>query len=167
MSRYERIIGVDPGLRAMGLAVLGPRARLRHAGVATAPSGLNLSRRLARIADQMDDAIGLFHPQIVVFEETWRSKNPSLALLHRAARACITRARTRGVPVATVPSTTVRRHLLGDGWAKKRETATLLAARYPELRMYLRGDRVFREDPFANLFDAVAVGLWAQQTLRP
>ena len=75
------------------------------------------------------------------------------------ARLLQLRVMAYGIKLVTVPAGTVRRRLTGYGWAHKREMAQVVAARYPELRIYLRQDRAWKEHHFLNLFDAVALGL--------
>lgn len=154
------ILALDPGLRALGVAVLTTRGQLRHAAVLTAPRRLTLGRRLGILRTQLADLLGTYRPRLVVIEATWRNRNASLALAHRTGLLCRRLARNRGIPVQHVPSTTVRRALLGHGWAGKRDTALLVASRFPELRLYLRQDRAWKERHFQNLFDAAALGLY-------
>ena len=58
-----------------------------------------------------------------------------------------------------MPAGTARRQLTGSGWTAKRDAAQVIAARFPELRIYLRQDRAWKERHFLNLFDAVGLGL--------
>ena len=166
MVSPQTILGIDPGLRTMGIAVLGSRARLLHGAVLTSPRTLSLARRFKHLADQLEDLLARYKPDLVALEATWPSKNPSLALLHRVGKLCERRVTARRIRMVSVPSATVRRHLLGDGWATKRDTAKVIASVYPELRIYLRQNKTWKEHYFENLFDAVAVALYAHQTRR-
>jgi Holliday junction resolvasome RuvABC endonuclease subunit len=159
----NKIIGIDPGLRALGAAVLGPRGRLADARVLTAPRNLTVPTRLKRLGEGLDELLGLHRPRLVVLEATWPNRHPSLALVHRVGRLVHREARARRIRVVAVPSATVRKALLGNGRAGKAEVSHVLAARYPELRLYLRQDERWKEQHFQNLFDAVALALYAQE----
>jgi Holliday junction resolvasome RuvABC endonuclease subunit len=153
------ILALDPGLRGLGLAVLSPTGRLRHAEVLTAPWQLPLRKRLARLSRQVDERLALYRPRLVVVEATWPSRNGSFGRLHLVTTLLQRRIRARGIRLLTVPAGTARRHLTGSGWTGKREAAQVIAARFPELRIYLRQDRAWKERHFLNLFDAVALGV--------
>jgi hypothetical protein len=56
---------------------------------------------------------------------------------------------------------------MGNGWAKKREVAAVIAARHPSLRVYLTQDRKWKERYWQNMFDAIALGLHHQLLIKP
>lgn len=159
----NKILGIDPGLRALGAAVLGPSGRLADGRVLTAPKSLTVPTRLRRLEEGLEELLDLHRPRLLVLEETWPNRHPSLALVHRVARLARRLARARRIRVLAVPSATVRKALLGNGKAGKAEVAHVLAARYPELRLYLRQDERWKEQHFQNLFDAVALALYARR----
>jgi hypothetical protein len=80
--------------------------------------------------------------------------------LHQVSRILRQRIHAKGIRLVIVPAGTVRRQLTGSGWTGKREAAHVVAARFPQLRIYLRQDRSWKERHFLNLFDAVALGLY-------
>jgi Holliday junction resolvasome RuvABC endonuclease subunit len=55
---------------------------------------------------------------------------------------------------------TVRKGLVGNGWATKREVAAAISSRYPALRIYLTQDRRWKERYWLNMFDAIALALY-------
>lgn len=152
------ILAVDPGLRAMGVAVLSNEGALRHAGVLTSPRDPSTAQRIRTIADQFAELVALYRPRRIALEAAYASRNRSLALVHQVVRACLRRARR--IPVAEIPSGTIRRRLLGFGRGSKRDVAQAVVSRYPQLRVYAAGSqRTWRERHFEHLIDAVAVGL--------
>jgi Holliday junction resolvasome RuvABC endonuclease subunit len=153
------ILAVDPGLRAMGVAVLGRRDHLRFAMVLGAPRNGPLNARLRTLGHRVDEILGLYSPRVMVLEATWPSRNDSIARLHRVAMLCKRRARNQRIGTVSIPSGTVRRLILGDGNGSKRDIARVVSAHYPELRPYFYRDRSWREKHFQNLFDAVAIAL--------
>ncbi len=156
------LLGLDPGLRALGLAVLDARGKLRHAGVLSGPRAGTRKARLAHLSRDFADFLALHRPRLVLIEATWPNRDASLATLHRVAKMCERRVRSRRIPLRLVPSGTVRKTLLGDGRAGKKEVARFLAHRYPELRVYLGKQEAWRERYFQNLFDAVAIAVYHQ-----
>jgi Holliday junction resolvasome RuvABC endonuclease subunit len=159
MKHAKPILAIDPGLRGLGLAVLSPSGRLRQAEVLTTRRHLPLRTRLALLSRQVDERLDLYRPRLVLLEATWPNSHGSFSRLHRVARILQQRVRAHGIKLMSVPAGTVRRRLTGYGWAHKREMAQVVAARYPELRIYLRQDRAWKEHHFLNLFDAVALGI--------
>ena len=68
----------------------------------------------------------------------------------------------RGFRTATYPPQTVRKAIVGNGNAEKREAAKVLAAKFPALRMYLSSDRKWKTRYFLNAMDAVALAVFHQ-----
>lgn len=159
----NKIIGIDPGLRALGAAVLGSRGELLDARVLTVPRDRTLPTRLKRLGEGLEDLLALHRPGLLILEATWPNHHPSLAVLHRVGRLVRRLARARRIRLVAVPSATVRKALLGNGRAGKPAVAQVLAARYPELRLYLRQDERWKEAHFQNLFDALALALYAHR----
>ena len=158
------ILAVDPGLRAVGVAVLAPNGVLRHIAVLTSSDGEDTPRRVRAITAHVAELLRLYRPHVVVLEEVWRTQNRSLAPVRRVADAIGRQARARRIAVVEIPAGTVRRQLLGYGRAGKRDVAGAVIARYPELRVYAGTRRTWRERHFEHLFDAVAVGLAYRET---
>lgn len=163
MSRPITILAIDPGLRAMGVAVFAGAHRLRQTLVVTTGAREPTARRLRRVREQLQEVFAYHKPDLVLMEATWPSKNRSLAIVHRVSRLCTRMCRDRRVRVVTVPTATVRKAILGYGKAGKTELAAFVASVYPELRIYLHQDEVWKERHFRNLFDAVALGVWYRQ----
>jgi Holliday junction resolvasome RuvABC endonuclease subunit len=151
------ILALDPGLRDLGYAVLRG-SRLVAGGVL--PLRLLPPARRSRYAREAVRAwIASHRPVAIVLERTARHPVGSLHSLHLLARAVSRIAQNRGVTVATYPPQTVRKALTGSGWATKRETAQVIAARYPALQLYLTQDKRWKERYWLNYFDAIALAL--------
>jgi len=162
MNTHRTILALDPGLRDLGFAVLrGPRI------VAAGVRPLRLlphHRRHAEARRLVTDWVAAYRPRVLVLEATYRHPVPGFAALHRLARAAHRIARTGSIEIAEYAPQTVRKALIGNGRATKRETAVAVAARFPQLRVYLTHDRRWKERYFLNLFDAVALALHHQAT---
>ncbi len=91
---------------------------------------------------------------------------PSLNALHELTNDVRRFGKTEGIAVAAYAPQTVRKALVGNGWATKVELARAIAVRFPALRVYLTQDRRWKERYFLNLFDAVALALHHQNQIR-
>jgi Holliday junction resolvasome RuvABC endonuclease subunit len=150
------ILALDPGLRDLGYAVLSGQ-RLLTANV------LNLRhvpprQRLRRVQESMEAWVRAYRPRALILEPVPQRPLDVLAglpalgrLLRRTARACRVR-------LVTYSAKAVRRSVVGNGWAGKREAAEAVATRFPELRVYLTQDRKWKERYWQNMYDAVALG---------
>ena len=158
----KTILALDPGLRDLGYAILRGRS-LIESGVL--PLRLLPSKqRLPAAVKAIGDWIGQFRPSIVVLEATHPNGVTSLDRVDRLARRVRRMAALKGLTVASYAPQTVRKSLVGHGWANKRQTAEAVAGRLPALRVYLTQDRRWKEAYFQNMFDAVALALHHQAT---
>ena len=64
------------------------------------------------------------------------------------------------------PPSTIKKFTTGNGWADKKEVATVVVSRFPELRAFLKQDRAWKERFHSNMFDAVALGVMAEQRAK-
>ena len=69
--------------------------------------------------------------------------------------------RRKGLRLVMYAPSTVKKFICGNGGASKKEVARVVAARYPDLGVYLTQDRKWKERYHQNMFDAVAVGMMA------
>lgn len=157
-QRDNTILAIDPGIRALGFAVLR-HGRLATHGVRSldtvpAPSRLTEARRL------LDGWIEAYHPAALVLEHTHAHPVPWLDAVDRVARSARRLARKRGLTVQSYHAQSVRRVIAGNGRVPKRELAAAVALHYPVLRVYLTQDRKWKERYFQNMFDAVALALY-------
>jgi len=118
------VLGVDPGLRCTGYALLerstvGPV--LREAGVIRSKPGLSLAARVLEIGAGLREVIQEFHPQMMAIERVYTlGKNPKSALLMAHARGAILMvAAEAGINVIHFAPTNVKRLITGSGRASK------------------------------------------------
>jgi len=121
-----RVLGVDPGLRTSGYAVLEQRARQLHvidAGVITADADLPLAQRLHQIYDDIDALIGEYGADIMAIEQLYAHyKHPRTAILMAHARGVFILAAARhGIKVCDFAATRIKKSLTGSGRAGKQQ----------------------------------------------
>jgi Holliday junction resolvasome RuvABC endonuclease subunit len=154
------VLALDPGLRELGYAVLAGK-KLIASGVRplflTPPHG-----RIAEGRRLLKQWLAAYRPDTVVLERTYPHPTGTFDDVHRFATAMLKVAGRRGFATATYPPQTVRKAIVGNGNAEKREGAKVLAARYPALRMYLSSDKKWKARYFLNAFDAVALAVFHQ-----
>jgi len=118
------IMGVDPGLRVCGYAVVnagGGGARLLEAGVVRTDESKDLGTRLNQIADDTVSLLARFRPEVVAVEQLYSHyKHPRTAILMGHARGVILqRAAEAGSTVESFAATRVKKSLTGNGRASK------------------------------------------------
>jgi crossover junction endodeoxyribonuclease RuvC len=118
------ILGVDPGLRRTGYALLerspaGPV--LREAGIIRSKTGIPLAARVLEIGTGLREVIQEFHPQAMAIERVYTlGKNPKSALLMAHARGAILMVAAEfGLTVIHFAPTNVKRLITGSGRASK------------------------------------------------
>ncbi|MFH1679078.1 MAG: crossover junction endodeoxyribonuclease RuvC [Candidatus Eisenbacteria bacterium] len=157
MLKKTTILAIDPGLRELGYAVLhGPRLL---AGGVRPLRLLPRERRLGEAKRLVRGWIEAHRPSVLVLERTYHHPVPWLDEVHRLRLAVARLGRERDLVVASYAPQTVRKALLGNGRASKREMAEAITHWFPALRIYLTQDRKWKERHWRNLFDAVALAL--------
>lgn len=125
-----RVLGIDPGLRLTGYGVvdgdpdrpLGP-TRLIEAGLIKLDAKSSLASRLVHLARDLDDLLDEFKPDHLAVEQLYAHyQHPRTAILMAHARGVILQqAARRGVEVADLPATEVKKSITGYGHASKQQ----------------------------------------------
>lgn len=123
------IIGVDPGLRQTGYAVLqasGPgshRFRLLEAGLVQTAAGQPLESRLAQLYDGLCELFQQHKPSVVAIEDLYAHyAHPRTAILMGHARGVmLLAAAAAGAQVRSYAPARVKMALAGNGAASKRQ----------------------------------------------
>lgn len=123
-GRQPLYLGVDPGLRRTGYALLdrtpaGPV--LREGGVIRSRPEDSLARRVYEIGAGLREVLEEFQPWAMAIEQVFSlGRNPKSALLMAHARGAILMAAAeRNVPVLHYTPTQVKKLLTGSGKANK------------------------------------------------
>jgi crossover junction endodeoxyribonuclease RuvC len=121
---FERtVLGVDPGTRALGLAIVrggGGRARVIWSTTATTSASLPVAERLRRLAGAVRDAIAEHDPDALAIERLLWNKNVGSAMeVARASGAIMAAAAEAGVTVEEYAPLEVKMAVTGVGNATK------------------------------------------------
>jgi crossover junction endodeoxyribonuclease RuvC len=133
-----RILGVDPGSRATGWALVafGASARLEGAGVLRPPAGLTFGDRLLWLRAALAEVVSRTEPDAAAVERVFAGVNPqSLITLGETRGVLLLTLAEKGVAAAEVTPAEVKRAVTGSGSAEKeqvrRMVASLLGRRLP------------------------------------
>jgi Holliday junction resolvasome RuvABC endonuclease subunit len=170
--QHKTILGIDPGTREMGLAVLRGR-ELRHFGVRTLRNGtrpydvIGLARRIVLAT------IETYAPDIVAVEEPFNLPTTRSNLLNVISDELRERAQELGIEVVELSPAAIRERVTGNPRATKIEVAEILArGGFAQLRELIpkRPKRAAlglrpRDKYWLHMFDALAVALAAGHSL--
>ena len=124
IATVMRILGIDPGLNTTGYGVLdfvGRQPPLVEAGVVRGKSDGTLAERVKEIHAGVADVIASLKPEVLAIEELYSHYDrPTTAILMGHARGVIVLAAAQaGIPVASYPSTQIKKTITGNGHAAK------------------------------------------------
>jgi len=140
------IVGVDPGSRITGFAVI--RARKSHpltprdyeivdAGVLRVPDGPTYAERLGLLHDAMHSLLERHKPEFFVLERAFYDKNAATALRLGELRGAYIAASSRhGIPTHEITPAEVKKTITGNGRAEKSMVSLAVEA----LTGFKRGD---------------------------
>jgi crossover junction endodeoxyribonuclease RuvC len=157
-----KILAIDPGTRAMGVALLEGDKLVYH-GVKSIQKGKSPHETLQEGRKVILRLINDFKPDVLVVEKTFFANNRSAAILNVFADEITAIGKRKGLEVKSFAPSTVKKFITGNGRASKMEVARVVIAQYPELKVYMTQDRKWKEEYHLNMFDAVALGIMAAQ----
>jgi crossover junction endodeoxyribonuclease RuvC len=126
-----KILGVDPGSRAAGWAVVDFAAapRLVAAGVIRPPSTRSFSARLAFLHAALAAIVAREAPQAAVVEKVFAGVNAqSLIALGEARGVLLLALEEAGLPAAEITPAEIKRAVAGSGGAEKEQVRRMVTA---------------------------------------
>lgn len=127
----QLILGVDPGSRITGYAILeqeGRRYRALRCDVIRLHDLEDHAQRLLKLFNVLSDIVCSFQPAECVVETPVFGKDPQAMLkLGRAQAACILAFNTNGYNVTEYLPKEVKKSVTGNGNASKQQVASMLA----------------------------------------
>jgi crossover junction endodeoxyribonuclease RuvC len=148
----QRILGVDPGTRTVGYAIVDSGARAPvyvECGVLQTVRGDDVTTRVRRIVEDLAEIIAEFRPGVLALEKAFHGRNAASALkLGQARGAIMLLAGQHDVPVFEYTPATVKQAVVGNGRATK-------------IQIQARVRLVFglRRAPSIDAADALAIAL--------
>lgn len=151
-SGGARILGIDPGSRATGYAVIeadGQRARAMDHGVIRVPGEASLAERLILLHRALVEIVERHRPDEVAIEEVFTARNARSALVLGHARGVLLlAASTAECEIHEYNNRAVKKAVAGYGQADKSQVAQMV-------KMLLGLPKV----PAQDAADALAIAL--------
>lgn len=126
-----RVLGIDPGSRVMGYAIVEERSgqtTLIAGGTLRPDASAAMHVRLSRLYRGVADLIDVHQPHAAAMEDIFTAKNVASALTLGQARGAIMAAcGLHGLEVAGYAPTIVKKALVGTGRADKEQVAFMVA----------------------------------------
>ncbi len=125
------VLGVDPGLRITGYGVVGVSGgvlRLVDAGVLKPSPSDPLALRLRELHQDIGEIMDIHHPAVLAIEQVYSHyRHPRTAIIMGHARGvlCLAAAQ-RSIPVASLPSTHIKKAVTGRGRAGKEQVSGMV-----------------------------------------
>jgi len=132
MQSNQTVLGIDPGTRYMGLAVIrGPR--LLAYGVHQLRNGREPHHLIGQAKEVLLRYVRDYGPTLVAIEKPLLLPTKVASLLSTMGQELHARAKALGCNVVELDARQIRRVLLGNAAATKLDIARFLANQYPEL----------------------------------
>jgi crossover junction endodeoxyribonuclease RuvC len=131
MPETVRILGIDPGSRYTGYAivdVVGNRARVVEHGVLKLPQKQPVMERLKLLDASLRELVDEHRPDEVVVEEVFAAHNVRSALVLGQVRGVVIVAAGGSCPVFEYSARAVKKAVAGYGQADKQQVAQMVAA---------------------------------------
>mgnify|MGYP000901127381 CR=1 FL=1 len=127
-----KVLGIDPGTRIVGYAVVeekGSRLIAHVYGAISTGSKDALPLRLKSIYDRLTEIIHSFHPDAVAIEKVFYGKNIQSAIRIGEGRGvAFLAASNAGLPVHEYDATKIKKSVVGSGGAHKVQIQTMVKA---------------------------------------
>jgi len=159
------VLGIDPGTRLMGVAVLEGDDLLYYAvkELRRMRPAFQLKRATGEV---IRDLIERFRPDVIAYEKTFYVQQASSHLLVDQEHEIGRLGMAAGLRVAGYSPLYVRQQLCADAYVTKQMVARVLIQRFPELARYRTNQTVRSERYWLNMFDALAVAVVAAWELK-
>jgi len=154
------ILGIDPGLQRTGWGVISfVGNRLKHIdnGVIKTDSQEALAKRLVTIEENLKNIIDIFKPKIAAVEQIFSNKDAVATIKLAQARAmALFATQSRGVQPFEYAPNTVKKTVVGQGHADKKQVQHMLSMLFPAAK--------FKN---ADAADALAIAVTGAYLARP
>lgn len=133
-----RVIGIDPGLRALGWGVIDVEgSRLKHVANGICYSeGSDLAVRLLSLHEQLTAVFATYQPMAAAVEQTFVNKDGAGTLKLGQARgiAMLVPAQA-GLPVGEYAPNKIKKTVVGVGHAEKAQVAHMVKIQMPGVEL--------------------------------
>ena len=152
-----KILAIDPGTKQIGIAMLSD-GELLYYGVKTIRTRSSPGEVLKQAQYIVSRLIADYEPQYLAIEKTFIIQK-SAALLNVVADEIKATAKREGLMVFEYAPLLVRKLICKTEKATKKGAARIIALSFPELTRFVQRQSKWETLYYANMLDAVAVGL--------
>lgn len=141
--KHKIILGIDPGSRVMGYALLewfGNRRDILCMDAVAMGSKLPIEERLKMLFKKVSELIDIYHPDYLAIEAPFYGKNvQSMLKLGKAQGVAIAAALAKDIPFVEYAPRRIKQSITGKGGASKEQVAVMLQrmVSFRELPKYL------------------------------
>lgn len=159
------ILALDPGTKEMRIAVLDGYV-LEDYMVKTFRNGRKPHELLGQAKETMVKLLEKYEPDVVVIEKPFFAKTKRSALLTFLVDELRIHARAGKTSLKEFEPWKVRKLLLGNPKATKREVAKYVIQVFPELEQHYYPGDFWKERYWSHVFDAVALGIVIKSSVK-
>lgn len=127
----RRVLGIDPGSRRLGWAIVerrGPKLAAIAAGVLRLDTEASLAARLVVVEETFEALVEAHTPTEIAVEEVFHAKFPRAAIVLAHVRGVVLLAAEKtGLPIGEHAPALVKRTVAGRGAADKTQLARIVA----------------------------------------
>jgi len=164
-KRNTKILAIDPGTKEIGVAFMEGEKLVYH-GVKVIPSEKSPNEKLKEGREIILRLIKDYKPDILVVERSFFANNRTASLLHVFINEIRAIGKRKGIKVVSYATSTVRKSICGNGRASKKTQSEVIVSKYPELKVYLSQNRIWKDRYHQNMFDAIALGLMVLSAIK-
>ena len=125
-----RILGLDPGIATVGFGIVDTeknRQKLVNCGVITTPAHTPLTNRLDQIYSDLEELIGIYHPDAMAIEELFFNTNITTGISVAQGRGVILLCAFRsGIAIYEYTPLQVKQAVVGYGRAEKKQVQEMV-----------------------------------------
>ncbi|OGF27502.1 hypothetical protein A2242_04915 [Candidatus Falkowbacteria bacterium RIFOXYA2_FULL_47_9] len=153
----KRIIAVDPGARHCGVTIF-------HGSDIMVSMVRNFQAkaykdRIKEVRKVFLSFMGNYAPSVIVIEKPfffWSERSKYLTGVVNEIKRL---SKNAGMEIYEYSPRTVRKAICDDGNATKQDEAKVVYSAYPELKIYLKQDKKYKEIYWGHMFDSVGLGI--------
>lgn len=128
----RRILGVDPGLTRCGVGIVdekpGRKVSAVYWNTLTADKDIELTSRIAKIGNELDELISNYKPQVIALERVFAQANlRSVMGVAQISGVVLFLAAKHGLPVVMHTPSEVKAAVTGSGRAAKAQIGAAIA----------------------------------------
>ncbi len=165
-----KILAINPGTRYLGVAILKGQPKSQAMLIYYSIKSINNRSTTHHILQEgreiINELIHYHQPDIVIQKKVFFVQEKKSERLKKLSEAIKILAKRKNLAYIEYAPTTVRKQICQNDKATKKETTKILVSLYPELAANLTQDKIWKDNYWDHMFDAVALGLCCWQNLK-